>query len=170
LDTDVLLVHDLFKHVFPDFSLNHVVVYRALWRIEPLSGERVMEETGLSRATVFRLLSELVAAGLIKKTSFKPVGYYAENPVKTYGSFSKKVVFKIRKGKEQLKKLVKNSSSLSNEQYLVKRDGGQTRMISTQTRQNLSDENELREYRDGLTKLLEKKSREKLKPWQLIGR
>jgi len=31
IDTDVLALHDLFRHVYPDFTLNHVLVYRYIF-------------------------------------------------------------------------------------------------------------------------------------------
>ena len=164
------MLHDLFRHVYPDFTLNHVLVYRCLWRVEPLSGEKVIGETGLSRTLAYRLLAELVVSGLVKKTRFKPVGYYAENPSKTFYSKAETIVSKLRKGREQLKKIVDNSSSLSDEEYLIKLDGGQTKIISLQTRENLNDETALREYRDALNKKLGEIEKKKLKEWQMVGR
>jgi predicted transcriptional regulator len=170
MDPDVLLVHDLFKHVYPDFTLNHVTVYMSLWRIEPLSGEKVIELTGLSRATAYKILNELVAAGMLKKTSFKPIGYYAENPAKTYFACMQKVVSKLNKGKEQLKKIIDNATSLSDEEYLIKLDGGQTKLISMQTHEPISDGEKLKEYRDGLDNKLKEIEHKKLKAWQMVGK
>ena len=170
LDTDVLEMHDVFRHVFLDFSLNHVVVYRVLWRIEPLSGEKVILETGLSRATAYKLLNELVAAGLVKKTAFKPVGYYANNPVKVYNYYLLKTVSKLKKGKEKLKKIVGNSTSLSAEEYLVKIDGGQTKLINVQTRETITDKQTLIQYQKGLSNKIDEIEKSKMKQWQLVGR
>lgn len=170
IDTDVLALHDLFRHVFPNFSLNHVLVYRSLWRIEPLSGERVIGHTGLSRATAYRILNELVAAGLVKKTAFKPIGYYAESPIKAYNNYLLKTVSKLRKGREKLKRIVGNSTSLSEEEYLVKIDGGQTKLINIQTREDVSDRQTLLEYQKGLSRKIDEIEKAKLKEWQMVGR
>ena len=169
MDTDTLLIHDLFKHIFPDFSLNHVIVFKELWKIEPLTGEQVIECTGLSRATGFKILSELVACGLIKRTSFKPIGYYSDNPEKVFVGFSQKIVSKLRRGQEQIKKIVSNSSGQSNEKYLIKLDGGQSKLIDLKTHQELEDEQKLREYKEGIVSSIQRKERQKLKAWQLVG-
>jgi predicted transcriptional regulator len=170
MDPDVLTVHDLFRHVYPDFTLNHVLVYRRLWRIEPISGEKVADETNLSKTSTYKILAELVAAGLVKRTSFKPIGYYAENPVKTYYACMQKIVSKLKKGKEQLREIIDNSTGLSNEEYLIKLDGGQTKLISMQTHEPISDGEKLKEYRDGLDNKLKEIEHKKLKAWQLIGK
>jgi len=169
-DADILAIHDTFKHMHPDFTLNHVLVYKTLWRIEPLNGDRVIDLTGLSRPTVYRILKELVAKDLVKKTNFRPTGYYADNPMKKYSIYEQKVLNKLKKGKEEMKKALKNSSSLSEEKYFIKKEGGQTKLISLETRQTLSDGELLKEYRDGITRQLENKDKEKLKAWQMIGR
>jgi hypothetical protein len=61
-----------------------------------------------------------------------------------------KVLTKLKHGKEQLKKIVDNSSSISNELFFVKKDGGQTKIIDTQTREDLDDGQKLREYRKAI--------------------
>lgn len=156
--------------MFPDFSLNHVLVYRCLWRIEPITGENVIKETRLSRSATFRILAELVAAGLAKKTNFKPIGYYAENPLKTYYSLAQRVSAKLKKGNGQLKRILDNSSGLSNEKYLLKLDGGQTRLIGVESHKTSNDEDTIRTYRNALDKKLVEIERGKLKAWQLVGR
>ena len=61
MDPDSELVCGYFKHLFPDFSINHFLVYKLLWRIEPKSPEAVIGEAKLARATTYKILNELVA-------------------------------------------------------------------------------------------------------------
>ena len=170
LDTDILAIHKIFRHIYPDFTLNHITVYRSLWQIAPLSGEQVIKETKLSRFTVYKILAELVATGLVKKTNFKPIGYYAENPVKAYHFCAQKVTSKLKRRRGQLKKLIDNASGLSNEEYLLKLDGGQTKLIHMQTHERITDEETLRQYKVGLDNNLKELERKKLKAWQLVGK
>ena len=163
IDTDVELIWDYLRHIHPEFSLNHVLVYKSLWRVEPKIGEDIIGECGLARATTYKILKELVNAGLVKKTGFKPIGYYAKSPVKDYYNYSRKLIKKLEKGKEELKKVLNNSSSLSGEIYLIKRDGGQQRLLMKQNRSLLKDTQQLLEIRKVIDEQIKEVDRQKLK-------
>lgn len=137
LDPDVDLVIDYYKHLFPDFGLHHFAVYKLLWRVEPIPVETIISETTFSKTTIYSILRDLALSGLINKTNFSPIGYYAVDPLKTYNSNLKKVLNKLEKGAERLEALIQNSTSLSGELYLVKRDGGQQKLLIKQTRESL---------------------------------
>ncbi len=162
MDPDVDLVWDFFKHIFPEFSVKHAQIYKLLWRLEPLSGEQIEKDTGISKATVYKVLHELILLGLVNKTNFKPVGYYAAEPLKVYNSHAKKLAAKLEYGKEKLESLLKNSSGLSGELYLVKKDGGQQRLILKNTRADAGTE-QLIEIKKAVEKQIEE--RQKLKEW-----
>jgi len=170
IDTDVELIWDYLRHIHPEFSLNHVLVYKSLWRVEPKNGEDIIGECGLARATTYKILKELVNAGLVKKTGFKPIGYYAKSPVKDYYNYSRKLIKKLEKGKEELKKVLNNSSSLSGEIYLIKRDGGQQRLLIKKSRQTIKDEQQLNEIKKAVDHQLNEINQSKNKAWQLVGR
>ncbi len=157
---------ELYRHVFPDFTHNHMLVYRALWRIEPVTAERVILETGLGRATVFRSLSELMHEGLVRKNGSRPVGYLALNPLKSFSLHSRRVSMKLRKGRLKIQGLIENSSGLSGELYLVKSDGGQQRLISKETRQAVLDESELIRLRRAIDTQLQEVGQLKVKAWE----
>ena len=101
----------------------------------------------------------------MKKTSFKPVGYFAVDPVKKYSFLYQKINLKLKTGKEKIKKLVKNSSGLSGEIYLVERDGGQKRLINKSSRQTVLDEFELREIKKAVELQIKEVEQSKLKEW-----
>ena len=113
---------------------------------------------------------ELVKVGLVKKTNFKPVGYFAQNPEKTYSELFQKTFSKLKKGKEIIHRLLTNSSGLSGELYLIQRDGGQKMLVNKQTRQTILDEFQLREFKKIIEIQLIEAERKKLKEWQLVGR
>lgn len=154
MDTDVGVVWDFFKHLFPEFTVNHALVYKLLWRLEPKSGEDIIRETGISKATTYRILHDLVLSSLVVKTSFKPVGYYAANPLKSYNLNAKRLAVKLETGKGKLENLIQNSTGLSGELYLVKRDGGQQRLIAKENRQAILDGGRLRELRKAIDQQL----------------
>jgi sugar-specific transcriptional regulator TrmB len=143
MDPDIDIVLDYYKHLFPDFTLHHALVYKLLWRVEPISGEDIAEQTGVSKTTVYKVLRDLLMIGLVNKTNFKPIGFYAENPVKSYNSHLKKTLIKLEKGAEKMEALLSNSSGLSGEIYLVKRDGGQQKLIMKQNRELLNNAEQL---------------------------
>jgi len=170
LDTDTALIWELFKHVFPEFTHNHIHVYKLLWRIEPLSGEQVIQKSGLSKPTTYKILKELVETGLAKKTPAKPILYYAENPIKAYTQCTQKITKKLLNGKQKIKEILNNSTSLSNEIYLLKLDGGQTKLINKETRQSVLDEYQLREIRKMIDQQIEEAEKKKQKAWMVVGR
>ena len=75
----------------------------------------------------------------------------------------KQVLKKLEKGAEILEKLVENSTSLSGELYLVKRDGGQQRLIMKQNRAFLKDTKQLLEIRKIIDDQLKDVDKQKLK-------
>jgi len=163
IDPDVDIVWGYYKHLFPEFTVNHALVYKMLWRVEPIPGEEIANQTGVSKTIVYRALHDLVSSGLVEKTNFKPIGYYAINPLKSYNSNLKQVLKKLEKGAEILEKLVENSTSLSGELYLVKRDGGQQRLIMKQNRAFLKDTKQLLEIRKIIDDQLKDVDKQKLK-------
>jgi hypothetical protein len=75
----------------------------------------------------------------------------------------KLILKKLEKGAEIMKKLKENSTSLSNELYLVKRDGGQQRLLSKQNRALLNDTQQLLEIRKVVDEQLKEVNKQKLK-------
>ena len=165
MDPDVDSIWPLFRHVFPDFSISHIQVYKLLWRVEPKFTDDIVAESGLSRATIYRVLHQLLLSGLIAKTSFKPVGYFAANPVKAYYAHVKKVNSLLENGKAKIAGLVQNSSSLSGELYLVKRDGGQQRLLLKENRAAIQDRGQLLELKKAIEKQIEETDKGKAKAW-----
>ncbi len=147
LDSDVEVVHFLLRGVCPDFGVNHALVYRLLWQVEPKSGEKVILDSGLARATVYKVLRELVDEGLVRKTSFRPVCYFAPDPVRVYERKLRGMIKRLEGGTNKLRSLIDNSSSLGGEVYFIKRDGGQCRLIDSKTRHALNDEESLKELK-----------------------
>ena len=154
LDSDVEVVHFLLRRVCPDLGVNHALVYRLLWQVEPKSGEKIILDSGLARATVYKVLRELVDEGLVRRTSFKPVCYFAPSPVKVYERKLRSTVKLLERGRDKLKSIIDNSSSLGGEVYFIKRDGGQCRLIDSKTRHALNDEESLKEIKEVVDKKL----------------
>ena len=169
IDPDVDIVWSYYKHLFPEFTVNHALVYKMLWRVEPMPGEDISKNTGISKTTVYRALHDLCSAGLVEKTNFKPIGYFALNPLKSYNSNLKQVLKKLEKGAEILEKLVENSTSLSGEIYLVKRDGGQQRLLMKQNRAFLKDTKQLLEIRKIVDAQLKEVDKQKLRSVAVYG-
>ena len=163
MDSDVNVVIDYYKHLFPDFSLYHFSVYKLLWRVEPMQVETIVEQSGLRKTKTYRVLRDLALCGLINKTNFSPTGYYAADPVKTYNSNLKKILTKLEKGAERVESLLKNSSGLSGELYLVKRDGGQQKLMIKQNRAILDDAQQLLEIRKVIDEQIKEVDKQKLK-------
>jgi len=163
MDSDVDMLWDYYRHLFPDFSINHAMIYKLLWRVEPVSGEEIAKQTDLSKTTVYNTLRDLLLAGLINRTSFKPIGYYANNPIKTYSSSIKRVVKKLETGVNKLETLLNNSSGLSGELYLVKRDGGQQKLLIKQNRELLDDTEQLLQIKKVVEEQLKETDKLRLK-------
>ncbi|MCX6803317.1 MAG: hypothetical protein NTY48_01965 [Candidatus Diapherotrites archaeon] len=167
MDPDVDVVLDYYKHLFPDFSLPHFAIYKLLWRVEPITVELIIEQTGLSKTTTYSILRDLALSGLVNKTNFSPVSYYAVDPVKTYNSNLKKILAKLEKGAERVEQLLENSTSLSGELYLVKRDGGQQKLIMKQNRSLLDDAQQLLEIKKVVEEQLKAVDKQRLKQYAL---
>ncbi len=163
MDPDVDVVIDYYKHLFPDFSLHHFTVYKLLWRVEPIPVEKIIEQGGLGKTTTYKILRDLALCGLVNKTNFSPTAYYALDPLKTYNSNLKKVLTKLEKGAEKLESLIQNSTSLSGELYLVKRDGGQQKLLIKQNRALLNDTKQLLEIKKVIEEQLRASDRQKLR-------
>jgi sugar-specific transcriptional regulator TrmB len=163
MDPDVDVVLDYYKHLFPDFSLPHFTIYKLLWRVEPLPVETIIEQTGLSKTTTYSILRDLAMSGLINKTNFSPIAYYAIEPLKTYNSNLKKILTKLEKGADRIEALLLNSTSLSGELYLVKRDGGQQKLLIKQNREVLNNTQQLLEIRKVIDEQLKETDKQKLK-------
>jgi hypothetical protein len=113
------------------------------------------------------VLHDLVLSGLISKTNFKPIRYYAVNPVKSYNLHLKKVLAKLEKGVEKLESLIENSSGLSGELYLIKRDGGQQKLLLKQNRALLSDTEQLLQIRKIVDEQIREAKKQKLNEWAI---
>lgn len=163
-------VWNLFRHLFPELTRNHIRLYRLLWRIEPLSGEQIIKECGLARATTYKILNELVRTNLIQKSHKAPIKYFAKSPVAAYTAQLDHIAHKLKKGKEMIHQLVENSSSLSEEIYLIQLDGGQKRLLSKKSHQTILDEFSLREIRRTVDSQIKEVEQSKLKPWMLGNR
>lgn len=166
-DPDVALVFEYYRHLFPDFTLNHATIYKMLWRIAPTPIDDILKETGLSTSTVYRIMEYLGKAGLITKTTFKPIGFYAINPIKDYSNYIKRTLSKLEKGAEQLENLLKNSSGLSNEIYLAKLDGGQQKLMQKENRKNIQDEQQLLTIIHTAEEQLKENGKKKLKEYAI---
>jgi len=151
--------------LFPDFTLSYARVYKLLWRIAPTPIEEIQKETGISVATIYKILNNLSKAGLVHKTAFKPIGFYAINPVKDYASNLKKTLSKLEKGAERLENLLNNSSGLSSEMYLVKNDGGQQKLILKQNRETIDDIQQLSQIKKALEQQIKQAEKQKLKEY-----
>ncbi len=158
------MVIDYYKHLFPDFGLHHFAVYKLLWRVEPIPVETIISETTFSKTTIYGILRDLALCGLINKTNFSPIGYYAVDPLKTYNSNLKKVLNKLKKGAERLEALIQNSTSLSGELYLVKRDGGQQKLLIKQTRETLNKTEQLLQIKKVVEEQLKEIDKQKIRP------
>ncbi|VVC00664.1 Sugar-specific transcriptional regulator TrmB [uncultured archaeon] len=165
LDLESAKLWGIYRHIFPGFSQSHIAVYRCLWRIEPRTGEEIIAETGLAKATVFKALSSLVKEGLVKKMRLGKVCYCAPDPLGDYAVLCRGLRSKLESGKETIGSLIKNSSGLGGEVYLVKRDGGQQRLILKGTRETLTDECKLLDLRRAIDSQLRQASEQKAKAW-----
>ncbi|MDD4082004.1 MAG: helix-turn-helix domain-containing protein [Sphaerochaetaceae bacterium] len=163
MDPDVNVVLEYYKHLFPEFNVYHAVVYKLLWRIEPLNGEEIVKQTGFAKSTIYRTLHDLCAYNLVNKTNFKPIGYYVANPMKDYNSNLKKVLTKLEKGAEKLESLLENSTSLSGEIFLVKKDGGQQKLFLKETRALLSETEQLLQIKKAAEEQLKIVDKQKLR-------
>ena len=164
-DPDVDTVINYYKHFFPEFSNHHFKIYKLLWRVEPMQVDTIIQESGLSKSTTYTILKDLAMSGLVNKTNYSPVGYYVVDPLKDYNSHLKQALKKLEKGAEIMKKLKENSTSLSNELYLVKRDGGQQRLLSKQNRALLNDTQQLLEIRKVIDEQIKEVDKSKLKSY-----
>ncbi|HLC79828.1 MAG TPA: helix-turn-helix domain-containing protein [archaeon] len=170
MDPDVDLLWGYFRHLFPEFSVTHALVYKLLWRVEPKTVEEIVGETCMSRATVYKMIHELGVYGLVKRTSFRPVGYFASSPVQDYSLHLKRVVAKLEAGKGKVVGLLENSSGLSGELYLVKRDGGQQRLLVKKNREAIHDTEKLLTLKRVVDQQLRDVEKEKLKNWEVAYR
>jgi sugar-specific transcriptional regulator TrmB len=166
LDPDVEVVLRHYKHFFPEFSLAHALVYKCLWRVHPMQVEDIIKETQLSNATVYRTINYLTSKDLVKRTNFKPVSYYANDPIRNSNTHLKKLVNGIEKEFKELQQLLENSTGLSGELYLVKRDGGQQKLLIKQTREELNEIEQLLLIKKTAEEQLKQLEKQKLK--QLI--
>lgn len=165
MDPDVRVVLEYYRHLFPDFTLNHAIVYKLLWRILPTPIEDIQKETSMSIATIYKILHKLSESGLIHKTNFKPIGFYTINPIKDFNSHLKKTLSKLEKGAQQLENLLKNSSSQSEEIYLIKKDGGQQKLILKQNRETINDIQQITQIKNALEQQIKQVEKQKLKEY-----
>lgn len=91
----------------------------------------------------------------------------AESPLNAYSNRLTQISSKLKRGREMVKRLVENSSSLSEELYLIELDGGQKRLMSKNTRQTILDEYHLREIKRTIEAQIVEAEQSKLKPWMV---
>ena len=164
LETDALWAY--YRHIFPDFSPNHMHIYLLLWKGEPKGGEELIGNSGLARGTVYKILRELIARGLIKKTSHRPVKYLAENPVRAYSMNSKKVIARLQAGCASIKKLLCADNERNREIVIMAKGGGAHKILSRKTRSEITDELELREIRKAADRQLMQLCSQKSRVWE----
>ncbi|MFA6420530.1 MAG: hypothetical protein WCW13_07035, partial [archaeon] len=75
----------------------------------------------------------------------------------------KKILTKLEKGADRIEALLLNSTSLSGELYLVKRDGGQQKLLIKQNREVLNNTQQLLEIRKVIDEQLKETDKQKLK-------
>ena len=165
MDPDVDVVLEYYRHLLPDFTVKHARVYKYLWRVEPASPETIMLETDTPKTTLYYILKDLINAGLVNRTNFKPVCFYASSPVKSYSSHLKKTLTKLEKGADRIAQLLENSSGQSGEMYLVKKDGGQQKLILKQNRETIDDIAQLSQIKQALEQQIKQVEKQKLKEY-----
>ncbi len=165
MDPDVGLVWDLLRHMFPEFTIKHAEVYKILWRLEPKSADAVEAETRFSKATIYKILHQLVLVGLVNKTPFKPVGYYATDPLKAYNTNAKKVLAKLEGGKAKIGLLASGSSGLSGELYLVGNGAGQQKLLLKHSRIAIKDTIQLLQIKKAAEQQIREAEDNKAKVW-----
>src|SRR3989344_4896227 len=162
-DSEIELLWQFYRHIFPDFSINHLKLYALLWKAEPRGGSELISNSGFSRVTVYGLLRELIAAGLVRKSGNKPIKYFTQNPARAYSLHSRKAISRIRAGRKTIKEILSGSLQAQNEIFFVKGENGLHRFLSKKTRGEITDESALREIRkaaeEQLTHLCIQKSR-----------
>ena len=163
MDMESHLLWNYYSHLFPAFTENHLRVYILLWSKEMKSGEKLILGSGLSRGSVYGILRELTAAGLVKKTSAKPMRYFVQNPLSDYSLNSRRAIAKIRQGKKALKEVMSKSGEHESEILFIKAGDGPNRILNKKTRSALTDETRLREIKKAadaqLLELLDKNVR-----------
>ena len=75
----------------------------------------------------------------------------------------KKIKTKLKKGTQQIQKLIENSSSLSGEIYLLKNDGGQQKLILKHNREQLNKTDQLIQIKKAAEEQLKEIDKQKLK-------
>jgi hypothetical protein len=80
---------------------------------------------------------------LIKRTNFRPIGYFAPNPIKDYLFHLKKLKTKFEKGEAKIKAVIENSIGQTQEVFLLKKDDDQQKLFSKQTRTILKQSTQL---------------------------
>lgn len=156
----------IYVHLFPGFTENHVKIYRYLWCIEPKGNDEIIRDTGLARATVFKILAELLGKGLISKNKSRPIAYYSGNPLEAYSLFSQRVITRLKKGREKLGSIMGKPWGVDTELYFVKWENGEQKLVSKSTRQALLDEEKLMELRKAIDTQLEAAGVQKLRAWE----
>ena len=127
----------------PGFGVNHSRVLWCLLGGEPKTAKDISKATGLSKFFVYPVLRQLEAFGLIKSNGLHPKTFFVEEPLKFFDLQKKSQEKDLEAKKRELKKLIDNSSALSGEEYLIKINGGQTRLINKKTNSVVVDEFEV---------------------------
>lgn len=156
-----------YRHAFPELSANHILVYRLLW-CGALRGEEITCASGLARSTVYVVLRELIVAGLVKKTSHRPVRYSVEEPMKAYAAQCRKVASRLAAGKGHLKNALKGQEG-ENHEILVRMGKGGRMIMHRGTRSEVRDEISLRELRKLVDERLTEVADGKMRVWALAS-
>ena len=160
MDRETEMVFDSFRHIHPELTERHIVVYRLLWGVEPVSAEKAILQTGFSRGSVFMILKQLMEFGMVCKTGSKPIGYYAISPEKVFSEKARRLFVKLTGCRTKIASAVSKNSDLRGEIYLVERGSGQA-LISRETRRVIANERYLSEIRRAVDSQLEQLKAEK---------
>ena len=140
---NVLEIQKIFSGLVPSFGLNHAKILCALLYGESKNARQLMEDTGVSSAKTYKVLSELVNAKLIRETNTYPALYYVEDPLKVIDRQIKLKLKGLEQKKLELKKIVLNGDANVTEEYLIQVNGRQTKLINNKTKQAIEDEYEV---------------------------
>ena len=138
-----------YSHVLPGISLNHLQIYLLLWGVTPKSANELILLSGLARATVYKMLTDLGAQGLVEKNS-NDAKYFAQSPLGAYCARARRSIRIIKHGKSLIKGMAQKQLGGNCELYVVPQKGRPHMLIQKATRSPLKDEYQLREIRKAI--------------------
>jgi sugar-specific transcriptional regulator TrmB len=170
LDTDVLAIPRVFSDLVPRFGCNHAMVYRCLLSVEAKTASSIIRETKLCKQVVYRVIKDLVLFGLIKRIGSGPTMFFADKPVQKMGVLINRKKKLLDEKVLVLKKIIGNATGLSGEDYLIRLNGGQQKLVNSQTRLEVTDKDILIQMKRTIEEKIREKEKAELKPWQVIYR